>query len=46
MPHRERIFDAVYKAYARKMDMIAEIAYPVLHQVFEEQSNAHERIFP
>lgn len=40
----ERIFDAVYKAYARKMDMIAEITYPVLHQVFEEQSNAYERI--
>ncbi|GAD06125.1 preprotein translocase subunit SecA [Porphyromonas crevioricanis] len=38
------IFDAVYHAYSRKMDMIAEIAYPVLHRVFEEQGNVYERI--
>ncbi|MFC4666776.1 preprotein translocase subunit SecA [Falsiporphyromonas endometrii] len=39
-----KIFDAVYQAFTRKMNLIAEIAYPVLHKVYEEQGNNYERI--
>lgn len=39
-----KVFDEVYNAYKRKLDTIASIAYPVIHQVREQRGDKFERI--
>ena len=40
----DMLFDEAYKSFQRKMDLIAEVAHPVVHQVFETQAAVYERI--
>ncbi len=38
------VADAAYAAFKRKMDKMAEIAYPVIKQVYEKQGQQYENI--
>lgn len=38
------VFDQVYASYKRKLDTIAAIAYPIIHQVREQRGDKFERI--
>ncbi|WP_373809960.1 preprotein translocase subunit SecA, partial [Porphyromonas loveana] len=40
----DQLFDEAYKTFQRKSELIAEVAYPVVHQVFENQAAVYERI--
>ncbi len=40
----EKIFEAAMQTFKRKTDKIAEVAYPVIKDVFENQSNRYENI--
>ena len=40
----DQLYDAVEAAFQHRSGQIAEIAYPTLHQVYEEQGQNYERI--
>ena len=40
----ERLTDAVFENFKRKMDKMAEVANPVIKQVYENQGHQYERI--
>ncbi len=40
----ESLFDHAYESFNRKMSTIAEVAYPVIHDVAEKQGAVYERI--
>lgn len=40
----DQLYDAVEMAFQHRASQIAEIAYPTLHQVYEEQGQHYERI--
>lgn len=40
----DRTFELVYTTYRRKMDQICNVAYPVIHNVYEQQGAQYQRI--
>ncbi|WP_329903520.1 preprotein translocase subunit SecA [Porphyromonas pogonae] len=40
----DQLFDHVYGIYKHKMQNIADVAYPILHQVYTDQGSTYERI--
>ncbi len=40
----ETTFDQVYATFRRKMDQICTVAYPIIHNVYEQQAAKYERI--
>jgi preprotein translocase subunit SecA len=40
----EKIFDSAMESFKRKMERIAEVAYPVIKTVYEEQGERYENI--
>ncbi len=39
-----KLYDAAYEAFKRKMDKLAEVAHPVIKQVYENQGAQYEKI--
>jgi len=40
----DQLFDALFSSYKRRVEMIAQQAYPVIKQVYEHQSHIYENI--